>query len=133
MRRHDINAQDQIAMHFRVRLNSVQLVRTNYDAEKKRGRYEVIGSIPQRALVLPEALAARLTPEERHEFETFAVIHLNATALQAKVHALQIVDIVQQALAAAEASTGSERAMMTANLANAGGAIRAFLNRRSKA
>ena len=51
-------------MHFRVRLNSVQLVRTTYDAEKKRGRYEVIGSVPQRALVLPEALAARLTPED---------------------------------------------------------------------
>jgi hypothetical protein len=54
-------------MHFRERGQFVQVIRTVYDADKKKGKNEIVGRLP---LVDPEIdaqLEAALTAEERKE------------------------------------------------------------------
>jgi hypothetical protein len=119
-------------MHFRTRNNTVQLIRTQYDAEKKRGRNEVVGTVPLRNLALPDDVAAKLTPEEKQEFDAFAVTYRNSKALQAKIYAFQISDIVEQAMHAADTAEGSDQEIMLANLSSAATEIRTFLNRQEK-
>lgn len=120
-------------MHFRMRSNVVQMIRTTYDADSKRGKNEVVGTVQRRNMVLSDQIAAKLTAEEKQEFETFAEAYRNSTALQAKVYAYQIADIAQQAIAAAEAAEGADHNMMIANLTAAASEIRKFVARKQKA
>jgi len=120
-------------MHFRARNNVVQLIRTTYDADKKRARSEVIGNVARSKLTLADDVAAKMTPEEKQQFETFALNYRNAKTLQGKAHAFQISDIMQEVIAAAEASEGAEREAILSNLTIAAMDIRGFLNRQAKA
>jgi hypothetical protein len=51
-------------VHFRIRKNVVQLVRTRYNPASKGPRAEIIGRVPLNVLQLPEELRERLTEEE---------------------------------------------------------------------
>jgi hypothetical protein len=120
-------------MHFRIRTNAIQLIRTTYDAEQKRGKNEVVGTVSRRNLTLSEEVAGKLTPEEKESFEAFVTTYRNTKSMQAKVHAFQLSDIVQQAIEAAEGAEGAEQEMIIANLTGAAQEIRSFLNKRQKA
>jgi hypothetical protein len=54
-------------MHFRVRKNAVQVVRTQYDAERKRARSTIVGRVPLTDLKISDEFAAACTPEELTE------------------------------------------------------------------
>lgn len=120
-------------MHFRMRSNVVQLIRTTYDADSKRGKNEVVGTVQRRNMTLTDQVAAKLTEEEKQEFNSFAAAYHNTIALQAKVYAYQIGDITQQAIAAAEAAEGPDQEMMVANLTAAAMEIRKYVGRKQKA
>lgn len=51
-------------MHFRIRKNVVQLVRTHYDPASKGPRAEIVGRVPLDVLEFPAELRAKLTDEE---------------------------------------------------------------------
>jgi len=119
-------------MHFRMRSNVVQLIRTTYDADSKRGKNEVVGTVQRRNMTLSDQVAGKLTEEEKQEFNTFAAAYHNSTALQAKVYAYQIADIAQQAITAAEAAEGPDHDMMIANLTTAASEIRKYIGRKQK-
>src|SRR5690606_26865155 len=55
-------------MHFRARKNVIQLIRTTYDAQKKRGVNTIVGTVRHEAPVLDDDLRALLTTEEIEEF-----------------------------------------------------------------
>ncbi len=116
-------------MHFRPRKNAIQLVRTTYDATTKRGRYATIGNVPKSSLALTDDVAAKLTPEEKQEFETFVTNYRNTTALQAKVYAFQFPEIVQQVFSAVDLVEGKDRDLILSNLSQAIFDIRAFIGR----
>ena len=120
-------------MHFRSQGSAVQLVRSVYDAEKKRAKYQIVGKLSKRTLAAPDEVLAQLTPEEKTELDTFVENYRNSTALQAKVYAFQLSDIVQQVLGAVDALTPAERDLVLANLSQAALDIRRFLNRKDLA
>ncbi len=120
-------------MHFRIRSNGIQLIRTTYDADSKRGKSEVVGGVQRRSMKLSDQVAAKLTEEEKQQFDAFAESYRNSVALQAKVYAYQIADIAQQAIAAAEAAEGPDHDMMVANLMAAASEIRGYVARKQKA
>ena len=51
-------------MHFRIRKNVVQFIRTTYDPELKRPKAAVIGRIPLGNPIISKDLRAKLTEEE---------------------------------------------------------------------
>jgi hypothetical protein len=51
-------------MHFRLRKNVIQLVRTSYDPDKKRPRTTVVGRMPLKQPKLSPELKSKLTEEE---------------------------------------------------------------------
>jgi len=70
-------------------------------------------------MTLSEQVAAKLTEEEKQEFNTFATAYQNSSALQARVYGYQIADIANQAITATEAAQGADHDMMIANLTDA--------------
>lgn len=54
-------------MHFRERGQSIQVIRTVYDADKKKGKNEIVGKIPLLNPEINAELEAVLTEEERKE------------------------------------------------------------------
>ncbi|MCG3169675.1 MAG: hypothetical protein CALGDGBN_01198 [Pseudomonadales bacterium] len=67
-------------MHFRIRKHVVQFVRTTYDAERKKPRAQVVGSMPATSQVVPAALLALITADERLEAEAW-IAHGQRTLL----------------------------------------------------
>ena len=51
-------------MHFRIRKNVIQLIRTTYDESKKKGNSAIIGTVPMAKPQLSEELRRKLTVEE---------------------------------------------------------------------
>lgn len=56
-------------MHFRIRKNVVQLIRTTYDDSKKKGINSIIGTVQLATPALSAALRMQLTAEEISAFE----------------------------------------------------------------
>ena len=56
-------------MQIRERKTTWALIRTRYDASKKRGVAKCIGTVSRSADALPEGLAAKLTEDERVQIE----------------------------------------------------------------
>lgn len=54
-------------MHFRERAQMVQLVRTSYDPNTKKGKSEIVGRLAKGNPKVSDALQATLTPQERKE------------------------------------------------------------------
>lgn len=52
-------------MHFRERDQIVQIIRTKYDAAKKKGKNEIVGRLRKANPKISDELAAALTAEER--------------------------------------------------------------------
>ena len=51
-------------MHFRTRQNVIQLIRTTYESEKKRGVNSIVGTVPLSKPVLSAELQGQLTSQE---------------------------------------------------------------------
>lgn len=58
-------------MHFRERAQTVQLIRTSYDAESKKGKSEIVGRLAKANPKVTDALSATLTPQERKELASW--------------------------------------------------------------
>ncbi|MBY0333860.1 MAG: hypothetical protein K2X49_24650 [Acetobacteraceae bacterium] len=119
-------------MHFRPRGNTIQLVRTAYDAEKKGAKSEVVGRIPKRATEVPEELKAKLTAEELAACTTYLDQVKAIEELQLKVTALTLRQTVAQAIEYAEGVTDeAERDQLKAIFAESVLALRRASNPKS--
>ena len=71
-------------MHFRLRNNIVQVIRTTYDPATKKPRAEIVGRL-RRGDVVPGAdLLAACTPAEVEEVQRWIASHLKAQAVTAE-------------------------------------------------
>jgi len=58
-------------MHFRERGKIVQIIRTTYDAESKKGKNEIVGRLVKTNLEISPELEAKLGAKERKEVTTW--------------------------------------------------------------
>jgi hypothetical protein len=69
-------------MHFRERGQMVQLIRTSYDSDSKKGKSEIVGRLVKANPKISEALEAALTAEERKELEVWIGGHATTERLK---------------------------------------------------
>jgi hypothetical protein len=58
-------------MHFRERGKIVQIIRTSYDAESKKGKNEIVGRLVKNNLKVPSQVDSALTDKERKEVKAW--------------------------------------------------------------
>ena len=84
-------------MHFRVRKNVVQLIRTTYDESKKKGSSSIVGTIRLANPDLSEELRQLLTAEEVAAFEAWLQTHHRVDVLRDELAALTLAEAMGQA------------------------------------
>jgi hypothetical protein len=116
-------------MHFRERGQSVQVIRTVYDADKKKGKNEIVGRLP---LVNPEInaeLEAVLSAEERKEVTAWIEGHATVGRLKREL----AVRTLPEQLALAEAwftgNKGDDARVLAASLFRSWVKLRVLLKR----
>lgn len=84
-------------MHFRVRKNVVQLVRTNYERASGRPRAEVVGRVPLSEPALGSELVALLTADELREFDAWVAIQHRSMRAREEYAALTLAETLELA------------------------------------
>ena len=69
-------------MHFRERDQVVQIIRTKYDATKKKGMNEIVGRMTRANPKISDELAAALTEEERKDVAAWIESHAHVGTLK---------------------------------------------------
>jgi hypothetical protein len=79
-------------MHFRQRNNVIQIIRTVYDPETKKGKNEIVGRLNRTRPEISDALRDALSVEERREVEEWLDGRLRLEHLQAELAARKLPD-----------------------------------------
>jgi hypothetical protein len=77
-------------VHFRVRKNVIQLIRTTYDATKKKGVGTTVGAVSITDPVLGDALRQAMTTDEVNEFEAWVATQHRCELLRSELAALEL-------------------------------------------
>ena len=84
-------------MHFRLRKNVVQLVRTSYNPETKKPRTVVIGRMPLKQPKLSPELESKLTEDEIAETEEWIEGQFRMNSLKEELAALTLPESISAA------------------------------------
>ena len=84
-------------MHFRVRKNVIQLIRTTYDESRKRGNNAIIGTVKLARPELSGELRAALTAGEVAGFETWLKTQRRTEELREELAALTVAEAMHHA------------------------------------
>jgi hypothetical protein len=84
-------------MHFRIRQNVVQLVRTNYDQKTKKPKAAVVGRMRLEKPELTRELRAQLTDREAKEAEAWIENHGRLGLLREEFAALTLAETLRLA------------------------------------
>ena len=80
------------AVHFRVRSNVVQFVRTTYDPDSKKPKAQVVGRVPKGAANIPDSLRKLLTEREVSEAEAWLLREQRTIALREELAARTLAE-----------------------------------------
>ena len=84
-------------MHFRLRKNVVQLIRTSYDADNKKPRTKVVGRMPLSQPKLTRELKRKLTEDEIAEAEEWIDGQFRLNSLKEELAALTLPESLSAA------------------------------------
>lgn len=84
-------------MHFRLRKNVVQLIRTSYDAAKKKPRTAVVGRMPLNQPTLSPELKSQLTEAEIAEAQEWIDGKYRMNSLKEELAALTLSESISAA------------------------------------
>ncbi len=84
-------------MHFRVRKNVVQLVRTSYNPDTKKPRTVVVGRMPLKQPKLLPELESKLTEDEIAETEEWIEGQFRMNSLKEELAALTLPESISAA------------------------------------
>jgi len=101
-------------MHFRIRQNIVQLVRTEYDKETKKPKATIVGRLKRAKPELDEELKKALTPEEITEVERWMATDQRLQALKEEVASLSLAETMELAEQWFARQNGNEDARLVA-------------------
>jgi hypothetical protein len=117
-------------MHFRERDQVVQIIRTKYDAAKKKGKNEIVGRMAKANPKITDELAAALTEEERKDVTAWIEGHAHVGNLKREL----AVRTLQEQMTLAEAwfreHEGEEARTLAASLLPAWVRLRAVLKKK---
>jgi hypothetical protein len=116
-------------MHFRETGRRIQLIRTTYDAETKRSKYNVIGAIPRSTLEIAPAVLARLTEDERTELETFIEAQKNGLLIEGKLYAHRLPHVVALIMDYAATTDSAEKDLILSQMLRASLEIQRFVRK----
>lgn len=97
-------------MHFRYRDNVIQVIRTTYDKESKRGRSVVVGRLPRLSLAIGDNLRDACTLDELREIEAWVAENQRAEALKSELAAMTLAEQLNRANLWFSANKDSEAA-----------------------
>ena len=81
-------------MHFRVRPAAIQVLKSTYDANMKKTSNIVVAKIPRATLRVKDEEIKNLSNKEKAEIGAFVERYKNAEALQRRVYAHKLPEIV---------------------------------------
>jgi hypothetical protein len=117
-------------MHFRERDQVVQIIRTKYDAAKKKGKNEIIGRMAKANPKISDELAAALTEDERKDVAAWIESHAHVGTLRREL----AVRTLQEQMTLAEGwfreHDGEEAKKLAASLLPAWVRLRAVLKKK---
>jgi len=117
-------------MHFRERDQVVQIIRTKYDATKKKGKNEIVGRMPKANPKITEELAKALTEDERKAVEAWIEGYAHVGTLKREL----AVRTLQEQMTLAEAwfreHDGEEARKLAASLLPAWVRLRSVLKKK---
>lgn len=79
-------------MHFRIRKNVIQLIRTTYDGTKKKGTNIIIGSVSLSKPEISQELSSKLTEAEMSDFQIWLDSQHKTKMLREEIAALSLAD-----------------------------------------
>ena len=79
-------------MHFRLRKNVIQLIRTTYNESKKKGDNLIVGTVKLSNPKLSDELHAKLTADEITAFELWVTTQHHTEMLRAELAALTLAE-----------------------------------------
>lgn len=85
-------------MHFRTRGKVVQVIRTTYDADTKRAKTQLLGSIKKGAPEIDDELRLSCTPEEYEEAQAWVQNEITARRIEHELAARTLIDQIDKAL-----------------------------------
>lgn len=101
-------------MHFRLRKNVIQLIRTTYNESKKKGDNVIVGTVKLSKPQLSDELRQKMTAEERAAFEMWITTQHRTEMLRAELAALTLAETMMLAEAWFEREGQSVAARMAA-------------------
>lgn len=81
-------------MHFRIRKNVVQFIRTTYDSSKKKGVNTIVGTVALASPELSDDLRKQLSNEEISAFNTWLNTQHRALLLKEEFAALNLAETI---------------------------------------
>lgn len=84
-------------MHFRVRKHVIQLVRTTYEASRKKGVFTIVGTVSRVQPDLSDELKEQMTHEEVIEFNEWLSTQHRKAELQEELAALNLAVSMDEA------------------------------------
>jgi hypothetical protein len=84
-------------MHFRVRKNVIQLIRTTYNGSKKKGDNTIVGTVQMSSPELSKELHAKLTAPEITAFENWLETQHRADLIREQFAALTLAESLTKA------------------------------------
>jgi hypothetical protein len=104
-------------MHFRIRNNIIQIVRTTYDSVLKKPRTEIVGRLDRAAPEVGPELLASCTPAEVDEVRRWIGSHMRAHAVAAEHAARTLGEQMSKAAEWFSVTTDGESARLVASQA----------------
>jgi len=116
-------------MHFRERDQIVQVIRTKYDAAKKKGKNEIVGRLPKANPKISDKLGAALTKEERKEVEAWIAGYATVTRLKKELAVRTLQEKLTLAADWFEDQKGADARFLATSLVPAWARLRAVLKK----
>lgn len=113
-------------MHFREQGRSLQLIRTTYDPEKRRGVQTVVAKLPQYTYSVPGEVRALLTDDEAQQLNDYlAAVQAGRNQQSQAYHLRQLAEDIGKATEALKAGgTPPDPDALWASMAELGKALR---------
>lgn len=123
-----------MSIRFRLKGQAIQIVRVEDPTGADRIKEVALGSFSLSPRKVADSLLAQLTPEERHQFDSYVSVRGAAPGLRARLAALELQQTIAEAARhAASVEDPEEKAVLAAIMRESIAMLRSSLQRMTRA